>query len=157
MCAGLAIERRNFPDALLVRHKLMDRITSRGNGDQEVQFLFRQPTALIPAWHGNEPGVFLWGNRDDRASKLPRTGWCRIESVQEGKWSFLHPEEVEIPCSYGLEKGTWFKVPGGAMKGMLVRDERGVPHVYMLTQPASHYYQVMTRHDREPVFVGGQI
>ena len=31
------------------------------------------------------------------------------------------------------------------------------PHVYMLTQPASHYYQIMTRHDRMPVLLGQQM
>ena len=74
-----------------------------------------------------------------------------------GKWSFRHPEEVEIPCSYGLGKGTWYKVPGGSMKGMLFRDEKGIPHVYMLTQPARLYYQVMTLHERMPVFINGSI
>jgi hypothetical protein len=34
------------------------------------------------------------------------------------------------------------------MRGILVQD-----HVYMLTEPASHYYEVMTRHDRMPVLI----
>jgi hypothetical protein len=37
---------------------------------------------------------------------------------------------------------------------VLVRDGGGCPHVYMLTEPASHYYNVMTRSDRMPVLIG---
>jgi len=43
------------------------------------------------------------------------------------------------------------------MEGILVYDEQSKPHVYMLTQPASHYYQVMTRHERMPVLIGEQM
>jgi hypothetical protein len=56
----------------------------------------------------------------------------------------------------GLERGVWFLIPEG-IRGVLVRDERGRPHVYMLTQPASHYYQIMTRNPRMPVLLGEQI
>jgi hypothetical protein len=38
-----------------------------------------------------------------------------------------------------------------------VRDEQGRPRVYMLTETASHYYQVMTRSDRMPVPTGERI
>jgi hypothetical protein len=32
-----------------------------------------------------------------------------------------------------------------------VPDERGLAIVYMLCEPASHYYQIMTRSNRMPV------
>lgn len=153
MCAGLAVERRNIPDHLVQKYQLDKRLVTRGEGPQEVHFLFRAPTAILPYWNGNQLDICLWGNRDDKTSKLPRTGWCRMESVEDGKWQHLRPETVDIPCSFGLEKGVWFQINEG-IKGMLVRDEKGQPHVYMLTQPASHYYNVMTRHDRMPVFIG---
>jgi hypothetical protein len=38
-----------------------------------------------------------------------------------------------------------------------VRDEKGVESAYMLCEPASHYYKVMTRSDRMPVLVGERI
>ena len=37
---------------------------------------------------------------------------------------------------------------------MLVRDEAEQPHAYLLTQPSTHYFQVMTPSSQEPVFVG---
>ena len=97
-----------------------------------------------------------WGNRPG-VGKLPKTGWCQQESLdswRSGGW--LQPELVEIPANFGLEKGIWFQVVEG-MRGVVVRDESAAPHVYMLTQPASHYYEVMTRHDRMPVFIGEQM
>ena len=154
MCAGLAIERRNVPDHLIEKYRLQDRITSRGGaGEQEVHFLFRAKVPLLPVWHERNLDIYIWGNRDDRFSRLPKTGWCRMESIAEGKWEGFGGVKVEIPCSYGLEKGVWFQVVEG-LKGILVRDEKARPHVYILTQPASHYYNVMTRHDRMPVFLG---
>ncbi|HVW66722.1 MAG TPA: hypothetical protein VHA78_03230 [Candidatus Peribacteraceae bacterium] len=156
MCAGLAVERRAIPDELVEKYHLHDRLVTRGDGPPEIQFHFRAKVPLLPVQHANQFDIFLWGNRDDKKSKLPRTGWCKIESLEAGKWKYLHPVEVEIPCSYGLEKGVWFQVQEG-FKGIMVNDEKGIPHVYMLTQPASHYYEVMTRHDREPVFIGKSI
>ena len=105
---------------------------------------------------GDRLAIYPWGNRDDAASRLPRTGWCRLESLEAGHWGRLRPEPVDIPASLGLEKGVWFQIAEG-IRGILVEDERGLPHVYMLTQPASHYYQVMTRHDRMPVLLGQQM
>lgn len=57
-----------------------------------------------------------------------------------------------IPASLGYEKGIRFQIKEG-IRDMLVRDERGRPHVYVLTVPASHYYRVMTRSDRMPMLV----
>ena len=157
MCAGLAVERRAIPNALIERYNLHDRIVKRKEGaDEEIHFLFRAKKALLPVWIGNELEILEWGNRDNKLSKLPHTGWARIESIEKGLWQHLRPEEVEIPAAFGLEKGVWFQINEG-MKGILVRDEKKLPHVYMLTQQASHYYEVMTRHNREPVFIGESI
>lgn len=154
MCAGIAVERRAIPSHLVERYQLQDRVTTRGEGSpEEIQFHFRAKVPLLPVQIGNQFDICLWGNRDDKKSRLPHTGWCRIESLQEGKWKYLKPIEIEIPCSYGLEKGVWFQITEG-MKGILVKDEEDRPHVYMLTQPASHYYEVMTRHERMPIFIG---
>ncbi len=118
--------------------------------------MYRDPRAELPAWYGERLGIYPWGNRE-RQSALPRTGWCRREILEEGLWRHLNPEPVEIPAALGLERGVWFLIPEGMIRGVLVRDRRGRPHVYMLTQPASHYYQIMTRNSRMPVLIGEQI
>jgi hypothetical protein len=63
---------------------------------------------------------------------------------------------VDIPATLGLDRGIWFQIKEG-VRGILVRDETSRQHVYMLTEPASHYYNVMTRHNRMPVFIGEKI
>ena len=112
------------------------------------------PRPLIPAWHGNQLTIYEWGCR--KKSRLPRGGWIKRESLEAGEWRSLNPEPVEIPATLGLERGIWFQIREG-LRAVVVRDEIGVPHVYLLTEPASHYYQVMTRSNRMPVLIGEHI
>ncbi|MBN1395066.1 MAG: hypothetical protein JW959_08590 [Pirellulales bacterium] len=154
MCFGIAIPVSDLPEELVEQRS--DRVAARGPGElRELRFTFRDPRPELPLWHGNRLVIYPWGNRDGRV-RLPRTGWCRRESLEAGLWSHLRPEAVDIPAAFGLEKGVWFLIEEG-IRGILVRDERGGPHAYMLTQPASHYYRIMTRHPRMPVFLGWQI
>ena len=157
MCTGLSVDRRAIPAELIQKYRLEDSIAKRSaNADDEIQFHFNAPKALLPVQHGNRLDICEWGNRDNKMSRLPRTGWANIESVESGKWKYMKPEEVIIPASIGFDKGIWFQITEG-IKGIMVKDEAGKPHLYMLTQAASHYYKVMTRNDREPIFVGEQI
>lgn len=153
MCAGIAIAKDSVSDWLL--ETLQERVATR-EGVAELRFHYRDRAPLLPVWRESEFLILPWGNRDDKQSRLPKTGWARTESVEAGKWQYLRPEAVEIPALFGLERGVWFHIPEG-LKGILVHDEARRPHVYLLTQSASHYYQVMTRHDRMPVFVGEQM
>ena len=156
MCAGISLSWRDFPVQLVEQHLLQDRKVVRLEGaDWEIRFLFRDPLPLIPAWHGERLDVYPWGNTD-RRSKLPRTGWVKMQDLEAGYWNQLRPEQVDIPASFGLDKGVWFQIREG-IRGILVLDEKGQAHVYMLTEPASHYYEVMTRNRWMPVFVGSRI
>ena len=154
MCDGVSLFRRELPEELIERHRLRSRIVARtAQADSEIQFLHRDPRPMLPAWHGDRLEIYPWGNRDRRRSPLPRTGLCARESLEAGHWQALRPEVVEIPANLGLDKGIWFHVTQG-MQGLLVHDEHQQPHVYLLTEPASHYYRIMTRHDRMPVMTG---
>jgi hypothetical protein len=121
-----------------------------------VRFLFRDPQPALPVWVDCRLLILPWGNRA-KTSRLPRTGWCRQEDLEAGLWRHLQPEIVDIPATLGLENGVWFLIPEGRLRGVLVRDERKQPHVYMITQAASHYYEIMTRSNRMPLFAGRQM
>jgi hypothetical protein len=54
---------------------------------------------------------------------------------------------VVIPATVGLDKGVWYRIRQG-IRGLAVLDERGCPRVYVLCEPSTHYYQVMTRGSR---------
>lgn len=157
MCKGISILKNRLRQELFEKYELAGRVTSRADGaEQELHFMFTDPVVQLPVIDGGDVVIYEWGNRGNKESKLPRTGWCRTESLEAGKWRWLSPEPVVIPADYGLEKSVWFQIDEG-LEGVLVRDEQERPHVYMLTKPASHYYHVMTRHDRMPVLVHQEI
>jgi hypothetical protein len=79
-----------------------------------------------------------------------------LASVEAGKWNRWWPDRVEIPASLILHNGRWIAVRQG-VQGLLVRDSAGMPVVYVLCEPASHYYEVMTRSKWAPVLVGERI
>jgi hypothetical protein len=154
MCMGIALPIDELPEEL-VRGQRRRLVLREPGGARELRFLYRDSRAVLPAWYGERLGIYPWGNRDKRSS-LPRTGWCRMEELEEGLWRHLRPEPVDIPAALGLDRGVWFLIVEG-IRGILVRDEKGRSHVYMITQPASHYYQIMTRNARMPVLLGQQI
>ena len=157
MCKGISILKARLRQELFEQYELAHRVTLRGEGTEpELHFMYTDPVVQLPVVHDGQLVIYEWGNRGNKESKLPRTGWCRNESLTAGKWRWLSPEPVEIPADFGLEKGVWFQINQG-MRGIVVRDEIQQPHVYMLTQQASHYYQTMTKHERMPILIGQEI
>lgn len=151
MCLGLSLAYSELPLRLVERYDLGERLHDRG-GEKEVRFLWRARPALLPVWWAGKLHVVRWGNRERTEPKLPPTGWTWQETVASGWWSELAPEEVVVPASFGVANGVWFKLKVG-VRGLLVHDRRGAPVVYMLTQPATRYYEIMCRADWMPVLV----
>lgn len=92
-------------------------------------------------------------NRDRAERKLPPTGWTRRGPVEAGRWSALEPEPVAVPATYALMNSVWFRVKRG-VRGLLVRDRAGEPVVYVECEPATRYYEVMTRPEWMPCLIG---
>jgi len=87
---------------------------------------------------------------------MPVGGWTRLTRVESGYWSECGAEPVDIPAVLGLDNGVWYGIREG-MRGVRVRDENGVEWVYVVCEPASHYYGVMTRSTWMPVLIGERI
>jgi hypothetical protein len=157
MCRAISILKSRINRELLEEYDLRRRIRQRAeDAAEELVFDFAEKeTPLLPVIEAGEMRIYEWGNRG-RAGKLPPSGWCRLESLEAGKWKWLAPESIIIPAQFGLEKGVWFAITEG-IQGVVVQDENERPHAYMLTQPASVYYLNMTKHDRMPMLVGEQI
>jgi hypothetical protein len=83
----------------------------------------------------------------------PRT-W--LSTVESGYWLQIGGVYVDIPANFAFDQGIWLHVRQG-IRGMLVPDEQGNAVCYMVCEPSSHYYQIMTRSDRMPVFIGERI
>ncbi len=152
MFAGVALTLSEVPVELVEQHGLRRRVYERG-GEAEVQFLLRDGERVLPVWLDGRLQVVRWGNRRGQSRVLPCTAWTWLATLEGGGWGDRGAVPVVIPATMGLDRGVWFRVREG-VRGVVVRDERGQPVVYVLVEPASHYYQVMTRSGWMPALVG---
>ena len=155
MFAGVALALSELPEALIEAHGLARRICDRG-GEREVQFLLRDGERLLPVWREGRLQIIRWGNRRGRSRGLPPTAWARKTTVEAGGWLPYAAEPVDVPATLGLDNGVWYAIRQG-VRGLLAHDESGSPVVFVLCEPASHYYQVMTRGEWMPVLIGERI
>jgi hypothetical protein len=146
MLSGVALTLSGLPLELITRHGLERRIHERG-GEREVQFHFADAERMLPVWHDGRLEVLRWGNRRGESVRLPCTAWTQLDTVENGGWGECGVEPVVIPASMGLDKGVWFGISQG-IRSLLAHDERGLPRVYLVCEPSTHYYQVMTRGSR---------
>ena len=147
MCTAIAILLSDIPAELLETHGLERRVYRRG-GEPEVRFDWRDCDPLVPVRENGDLKLVMWGSRD-RAGPLPPTAWTWRATVESGGWSWASPEPIVIPAAYGFEKGIWFKVTEG-IRGLVVRGPGDRPHAYMICEPPTRYYRVMTRSTRMP-------
>lgn len=147
MCGGIAYKISKIPKKELERFYSKFEIEKfEKRGEAESFFWSKKP--VLPIEIDNKISPFDWGNRD-KTVPLPQTGWAKDESLNAGKWNYLHPKSAKIPVEKGYEKGVWFK-PKGDFAAIVVEkdDERAA---YMVTKPATPEYKKLTGHDREPV------
>jgi hypothetical protein len=155
MCVGIALPWSELPTELIQRHGLERQVHERG-GEREIQFLYRHRRPRLPIWRDGRLQIVRWGNGQGLSRYLPPTGWTWQSTIDEGYWQHLDAVVVDIPASLGLERGVWFRIRQG-IRGLLVPDEHGAAVAYMICEPASHYYQVMTRSSRMPVLIEERI
>ncbi len=155
MCVGIALAWSELPTDLIGRHGLNRRAHERG-GEWEVRFLARDRVPRVPVWRDGRLQIVRWGNSRGQSRFLPRTCWTWLETIDEGGWRGMDAIPVDIPATLALERGVWYRVRQG-IRGLLVPDERGSAVAYMICEPSSHYYQVMTRSSRMPVLIEERI
>lgn len=156
MCTAITIAWRDVPAKLIQKHHLEERMIQRSEtAEKEILFMQRHRRPLLPIFYQGELHILPWGNRQ-RNIHVPLAWSCEVATLESGTWSMYGPEPAEILANFGLERGTWFQIKEG-IKGLIIHDQQEQPYVYMLLQPSSHYYQVMTGYNKEPVFLGEQI
>jgi hypothetical protein len=122
-----------------------------------VQFLFADAERLLPVWRNGQLHVVRWGDRRGESPHLPCTAWTQLGTVENGGWVGREIEPVVIPATMGLDKGVWYRIRQG-IRGVVVHDEGGQPRVYVVCEPSSHYYQIMTCGSRwMPVLIDERI
>ena len=147
MCGGIIIRWQTVPDP-----DHLGRTMRIGTEERVLGFSYSK-NPVLPAEKDGAVALYPWGNRDKKSKKLLETGWCRVESLEQGKWDRLKPVPMQIPAIGGVEKGKWMAF-SGPLKGVLVEDEEKVAHAYMLTQAASPEHATYTNHERMPVLAG---
>lgn len=126
-------------------------------GEPEYRFLYRERRPRLPIWRDGKLLCVRWGNGRGQSRFLPRTGWTWLETIQGGGWRGVDAIPVDVPATYGLDgRGVWYVIEQG-VRGLLVPDERGSAVVYLICEPASHYYEVMTGSRRMPVLIDQRI
>jgi hypothetical protein len=155
VCVGIALAWSELPTDLIRRHNLERRVHDRG-GEREVRFLYRDRQPRLPIWRDGRLQIVRWGNGREQSQLLPPTGWTWQATIEDGYWRNLDAVLVDIPAALGFERGVWFRIRQG-IRGVLVPDEHGIAVVYMICEPSSHYYQIMTRSTRMPILIDERI
>jgi hypothetical protein len=155
VCLGIALARSEVPTELIGRHGLGRHAHDRG-GRPEFRFLYRDRRPRLPVWRDGRLTFARWGNGRGQSRFLPRTGWTWRETIESGGWRGSGAIPVDIPATFGLDRGRWFRIREG-IRGLLVPDERDLAVVYMICEPATHYYAVMTGSRRMPVLIDERI
>jgi hypothetical protein len=154
VCLGIALVGSEVPTELTGR--LGSRLHMRSDRP-EYRFLYRDRYPRLPVIRDGQLVFVRWGNGRGRSRGLPRSGWTWMESIEGGIWRNLEPVDVSIPATYGLDgRGVWYRIEVG-IRGLLVPDENGKAIVYMICEPASDYYHVMTGSKRMPVLIDQRI
>lgn len=155
MFAGITLAYSELSLELMEQYELEQRMHERG-GEREIQFLFREQPRCLPVWFEGQLQIVSWGNHREQSQKLPCTGWTWQATVEAGGWNWCQPEAVDVPATMGLDNGVWYRIRQG-IRAILVRDENNVSHVYLICEPASHYYEIMTRSSWMPLLIDERI
>jgi hypothetical protein len=152
MCTGISLGWSYVPTEL--KAGLKRRVFHRERR-REVWFLYDDRDPRIPIRRDGQLQFVRWGNGRGQSRFLPRTGWTWQSTVDSGHWSHIGGLLVEIPATFALDRGVWVHVKQG-IRGLLVPDEKGMAVCYVVCEASSHYYQIMTRNDRMPIFINQQ-
>ncbi|MDZ4263863.1 MAG: hypothetical protein U1B30_16235 [Pseudomonadota bacterium] len=99
------------------------------HNEQDVRVYFPNPKARLPVRQKTGEIVLLpWGRRQDQKSKLPLSGWARLDSIYAGRWNRWFPKSVKLPIKSFMEKDIeghshWFYLTQGQwIQGLVARD-----------------------------------
>jgi hypothetical protein len=157
VCHAIALTASELSTELIERHGLRRRAHKRAErAEPEYRFYCDDRRPRLPISRDGRLQIVRWGNRRGESKHLPPTGWTWLSTIRDGGWKGSDAVTVKIPASYGLDRGVWYFIEQG-VRGLLVPDENGTAVVYVICEPASHYYFIMTRSDRMPVLIEQRI
>lgn len=160
MLRGVSLAQHLLPIKFVEQEGLVSRLADRG-GEKEYQFLWLAKECALPIWtgdvhRGGQLRIVRWGCGRGESRWLPCIPTTQLSTVEDGTWKPFNPRQVDIPASLVLDSGVWVALREG-IRGLMVTDERGMDRVYVIVEPSSYYYRVMTRANWMPVLIGERI
>ena len=151
MFGGVALPLDSVPPALIAQHDLSIRVYNRCGVD-ELHFLAREVSRLLPVLLNGVLRILTWGNRRGDSAKLPPPLWTSLNTIEVSGWGDARIEEAVIPATLAFDNGIWYTVSVG-VRGLVVPDEKGVRRVYIICEPSSDAYAIMTKAKWMPCLV----
>ena len=88
---------------------------------ETVRVYFPNPQAKLPIlMRDGNISLMPWGRRKEQEGNLPLGGWARLDSINTGKWEYVHPIPVKIIVDGFMEKdhnkdSHWFTLEEGRL------------------------------------------
>lgn len=129
--------------------------------NETVCVFFPNPYAQLPIlMKDGNISLLPWGRRKEQEGNLPLGGWARLDSINAGKWEYVHPQPVKIAVDAFMEKdqnkdSQWFDLEEDQFIQGLVAHYNDEKRIYVVTvEPDPLTRQI---HDRWPRIVGNSV
>jgi hypothetical protein len=106
MCYGVALAGSEIPRELAGHPGLPRRAFTWGK-QEEFRFLWAARRPCLPVLRDGRVFLARWGNTRGQSRFLPRTGWTWLETIRSGGWRDSGAIPVDIPATFGLDRGRW--------------------------------------------------
>jgi len=153
---AITLSVRELPTRYYGHPAIESRLWRRSEIDeQEVLFSYRGKPhpALLPVVYNEEFRIVRWGNGERHSRHLPVTGTVHVNDLLKPAWQRLQPVDVIIQAQALLDRKVWISIVDG-IRGVCVFDEQGIATAYMVMEPSTDYYQIMTKSWVMPRLVG---
>ena len=156
MIKGIAVICSELPCHFLDEYSLAKRIADRADEreEPEIHFLWGDRMRVLPVWVNGQLILAKWGNQNPKHS-LPTGNSTQLVSWESGKWSQWKGIKCLVPAQMALDR-IWYDVHQG-IQAVLVLDEKQEPVVYLLMEPSTQYYKMLTGSSWMPVFLDQRI
>lgn len=153
---AIALSIRELPARYQSHPAITARLWRRCEADEEeVVFRYRgKPSPpLLPVIYQDQFRIVRWGNPQRHSRHLLPTGTVHAKDLAKPAWKRLQPQDVIIQAQALLHRNVWITVIEG-IRGVCVFDEHGIASAYMVIEPATDYYQIMTKSGVMPKLIG---
>ncbi|QDT84600.1 hypothetical protein [Gimesia chilikensis] len=145
MCDAVRLPFSDFSADQVKRYQLDDYVSEYSTGgDLFVTFRHCAKPRVIPFLINGRIKLSVWD------------GHLQLHQLENGSLFNSLVMPVEIPAYYAEQNGIWFDVAPRRIRGALLpaQDRSRDDRIFILVKRSTDYFERMTNHDWEPVYVG---